>query len=75
MNDLGITISKVAVTGSGKPDATLVFAPGLNVVAGASNTGKTYAWQLIDFLLGAAVPKDHSVRSGIFTCLHRASLA
>ncbi len=53
MNELGITISKVAVTGSGKPDATLVFAPGLNVVAGASNTGKTYAWQLVDFLLGA----------------------
>lgn len=52
----GFTIAKISVTGSGQPDASLEFRPGLNVVAGASNTGKTYIYQLIDFLLGSSRP-------------------
>ncbi len=56
MSTAGFTIAKVVVQGSGKPDAVLEFGLGLNVVAGASNTGKTYAWQLIDFMLGASKP-------------------
>src|SRR5688572_30082021 len=52
----GFTISKVVVQGQAKPDARLDFEAGLNVVAGASNTGKTYVWQLIDFMLGASTP-------------------
>jgi len=54
MNTTGFTIAKMVVSGTGKPDAVLEFGPGLNVVAGASNTGKTYAWQLIDYMLGAS---------------------
>lgn len=56
MSRTGFTIAKVVVQGQQKPDAVLEFVPGLNVVAGASNTGKTYAWQLIDFMLGASRP-------------------
>ncbi|MCC6970560.1 MAG: hypothetical protein IT434_10095 [Phycisphaerales bacterium] len=56
MSPTGFTIAKVVVQGAGKADAVLEFGPGLNVVAGASNTGKTYAWQLIDFMLGASKP-------------------
>lgn len=56
MTSIGFTIAKVVVQGQGKPDALLEFGPGLNVIAGASNTGKTYAWQLIDFMLGASKP-------------------
>lgn len=56
MSVSGFTIAKVVVQGQGKPDAVLEFGPGLNVVAGASDTGKTYAWQLIDFMLGASKP-------------------
>ena len=56
MSPTGFTIAKVVVQGSGKPDVVLEFGPGLNVIAGASNTGKTYAWQLIDFMLGASKP-------------------
>jgi hypothetical protein len=56
MSTTGFTIAKVVVQGQGKPDAVLEFGSGLNVIAGASNTGKTYAWQLIDFVLGASKP-------------------
>ena len=52
----GFIISHIAVTGPGKTPATLSFAPGLNVIAGASNTGKTYVFQVLDFLLGASEP-------------------
>lgn len=54
MSTTGFTIAKVVVQGAGKTDATLEFGPGLNVIEGGSNTGKTYAWQLIDFMLGAS---------------------
>lgn len=56
MRKSGFTILKVVVTGANKTDSILEFCDGLNVVAGASNTGKTYAWQLIDYMLGASKP-------------------
>lgn len=56
MSASGFTIAKISVTGPGRPDASLDFRPGLNVIAGASNTGKTYVYQLIDFLLGSSRP-------------------
>jgi hypothetical protein len=56
MTSSGFTIARIAVTGPGRQDADLNFRPGLNVVAGASNTGKTYVFQLIDFLLGGSRP-------------------
>ncbi len=58
MTATGFTIAKVVVQGQGKPDAILEFGPGLNVVAGASDTGKSYASQLIDFMLGASTPPE-----------------
>ena len=65
MSRLGFTIVKIAVQGPKKTDAILEFERGLNVIAGASNTGKTYAWQLIDFMLGALKPpKDISQSRG-----------
>jgi hypothetical protein len=54
MNTTGFNIAKIVVQGPGKTDAVLEFGPGLNVIEGGSNTGKTYAWQLIDFMLGAS---------------------
>lgn len=56
MSVSGFTIAKLVVSGPGRAEASIEFRPGLNVVAGASNTGKTYIFQLIDFLLGASRP-------------------
>lgn len=49
-------IRKIEAKGAGKPTAELEFRKGLNVVAGASNTGKSYVVQCIDFILGGTKP-------------------
>jgi hypothetical protein len=46
-------IGAVRVVGAGKAPAEVSFAPGFNVISGASNTGKSYILQCIDYALGA----------------------
>jgi hypothetical protein len=59
MATTGFTIDAVSVEGPGKANSTLSFRPGLNVVAGASNTGKTYVFQILDYMLGGSgAPKS-----------------
>jgi hypothetical protein len=48
-----VQIRAVRVVGGGKPPAEISFAPGFNVISGASNTGKSYILQCIDYALGA----------------------
>lgn len=59
-NNFGFYISKLVLqSGSSKPDAVIDFDPGCNVIYGASNTGKTFILQCVDFLFGAgSKPKD-----------------
>lgn len=55
----GFFINKLTVSGPAKPDAELVFTDGLNVVSGASDTGKSFALSCIDFAFGARhAPRD-----------------
>jgi uncharacterized Zn finger protein (UPF0148 family) len=53
---LGFYIKKLILTGTGKKTAQIEFLTGLNVVAGASDTGKTFIFQCIDFMMGAQTP-------------------
>lgn len=46
-------LSKLELSGSGKKDAVLVFHKGLNIITGDSDTGKTYAFQCLNYMLGA----------------------
>jgi len=55
---LGLRLRHLIAVGRGKPAAKLHFAPGLNVIYGAANTGKTHVLQLIDFALGASSPPE-----------------
>lgn len=55
-DDLGFFIESLTLKGPAKPDATLTFEDGLNVVSGASDTGKSYALSCIDFAFGASSP-------------------
>jgi len=48
---LGLTLR-----GRSVPDATITLSAGLNVIVGASNTGKSYVAQCIDFMLGRSEP-------------------
>ncbi len=52
----GFFLERLLVRGPGKGDAVLDFIDGLNVVAGASDTGKSYAASCIDYLFGANKP-------------------
>ncbi|MBB4263359.1 MULTISPECIES: hypothetical protein [unclassified Bradyrhizobium] len=51
-----ITLSSLTFTGEGKPNAGVAFAPGLNVLFGASNTGKSFTVKGLDFMLGGSGP-------------------
>lgn len=52
-------IKKIIVRGEGKVDACLIFTKGLNVVSGASDTGKSYVVQCLKFIFGASkTPKN-----------------
>ncbi|GLR88202.1 hypothetical protein [Bradyrhizobium iriomotense] len=46
-------IRRLAVTGPKVPTAELLLADGLNIIWGASNTGKSFTVKLLDFLSGA----------------------
>ena len=54
--DLGFFIESLTLKGPAKADAQLTFTDGLNVVSGASDTGKSYALSCIDFAFGASNP-------------------
>ncbi|MBI1685394.1 hypothetical protein [Caulobacter hibisci] len=46
-------VRRVVVRGKGVPDAELTFKPGANILAGVSDTGKSYLVQCLDFIFGA----------------------
>lgn len=54
MTKVGFEIKKLLLQGVGKTDAFLDFNIGLNVVAGASDTGKSFAYECINYILGAS---------------------
>ncbi|MBX3401594.1 MAG: hypothetical protein KF873_22925 [Gemmataceae bacterium] len=48
-----ISLRTLSVTNGSLPPAELTFQPGLNLVVGASDTGKTFVFETIDFMMGA----------------------
>lgn len=46
-------IKKIEVKGNGKKSAIVTLEKGLNVISGASDTGKSYICQCVQFILGA----------------------
>lgn len=61
----GLLLRYLAFFGPGKPSADLLFAPGLNVICGASETGKSFIIESIDFMLGQEKPvRDIPERDG-----------
>ena len=67
-------LTKLTLSGVGKKDAVLTFERGLNVITGDSDTGKTFAFQCINYILGGENPpkniteaKDYNVITLEFT--------
>ncbi|MFZ1321130.1 MAG: AAA family ATPase, partial [Ignavibacteria bacterium] len=55
-NDFGFYISNLKITGTGKRSAKLTFSKGFNVISGLSETGKSYVFACINFMLGGNEP-------------------
>ena len=53
MTESKLTLRHILFTGPRKEPAGLKFGPGLNVVYGASETGKSFILEAIDFMLGS----------------------
>lgn len=61
----GIRLRHLSFEGSGKPGVLVTFGPGLNVIYGASDTGKSFVVDAIDFMLGGGRPlRDFGERAG-----------
>ena len=61
----GLLLRYLAFFGPDNPPADLSFAPGLNVICGASETGKSFIVESIDFMLGKENPvRDIPERDG-----------
>ena len=52
-----LQIRKILLRGSGVPDALVEFDGGANILAGESDTGKSYLVQCLDFIFGASALK------------------
>src|ERR1700735_4288346 len=61
----GLKLRHLTFTGPGLKPASLAFADGLNIVYGASNTGKSFIGKSLDFMLGGSRPlPDITERQG-----------
>lgn len=59
MNHPGFHLIELRLTGKNVQDAEIQFKKGLNVIYGPSDTGKTFIFQCINYILGAKdKPKD-----------------
>lgn len=56
MNTLGLRLRHLGFHGAGRVPATVEFGAGLNVIYGASETGKSFIVEAIDFMLGGKPP-------------------
>ena len=52
----GLRLRHLSMHGPGKAAAALEFGPGLNILYGSSDTGKSFVVEVIDFMLGGKPP-------------------
>jgi hypothetical protein len=58
------------VSGPNTDPATVDFIPGLNVIYGGSNTGKSHILRLIDYVLGARDPPEPIAEQALHDLVH-----
>ncbi|MBY0039437.1 hypothetical protein H7U08_23290 [Bacillus cereus] len=54
--ETGFYISRIIAVGEGVKDSGIKLKKGLNVITGPSDTGKSYIYQCINYMLGATEP-------------------
>src|SRR5271165_3887994 len=58
------------VSGPHTEPANVDFVPGLNVINGPSNTGKSHILRLIDYVLGAQSPREPIAEQALYDLVH-----
>lgn len=56
LNKQGFWIDRLTLSGANVADAEVRFEPGLNVISGPSDTGKTFIIQCINYMFGGSNP-------------------
>ncbi|MCK2005125.1 AAA family ATPase [[Brevibacterium] frigoritolerans] len=75
MNKMGFYINKLRVSGPNVKDASVAFETGLNIISGPSDTGKSYIFECINYMLGSSdVPKKIKESEGYSFILMEISL-
>ena len=67
MIDKRFYLSKIAVYGDNVETAVLDFYPGFNVISGPSDTGKSYVFHLLNFMMGAENPPEKISESAAYS--------
>ena len=70
IGDLTMQLRFLLVTGPNSQPALVEFGPGLNVIYGGSNTGKSHVLRLIDFVLGARQPPEPIAEQAEYDLAH-----
>ena len=56
MNKSRFYIEKISVQGESKSNAEIKFEKGVNLITGSSDSGKSFVFKCIDYILGAETP-------------------
>lgn len=73
MSSNGFFLHSLTVVGPQMDSAEVTFEPGLNVISGPSDTGKSYIYWLINYMLGGStlpdedVPESHGYETAYLT--------
>lgn len=65
----GFILKRLSLRGPGVEDATLQFRRGLNVIAGPSDTGKTFIVECVDFAMGGGTEPREIARAKNYTSI------
>lgn len=63
----GFHIREIRLIGPNVDDAFINFYRGLNIVSGASDTGKTYVFECIEYMMGASKPPKEIIEARDYT--------
>ncbi|PGR79738.1 AAA family ATPase [Priestia megaterium] len=70
MSNFGFYIQKLMLTGANVEDTYIKFSKGLNIISGPSDTGKSYIFESINYILGSSTkPKTIDESKGYSSIL------
>lgn len=61
----GFWIYKIIASGEDKEDASITLKKGANIITGPSDTGKSYLFSVINYILGRTAPPDDDIPEGV----------